>query len=109
MDRLLEELRRRFEVTLLDTAPILPVADTRVLAPKADVVVFLARWRQTPRKATENALKQLESVGAYIAGVSLTQVDMKEQARSGYGDAGYYYRSYHQYYSGAYGDPTAKV
>jgi succinoglycan biosynthesis transport protein ExoP len=109
MDRLLEELRRRFEVTLLDTAPILPVADTRVLAPKADVTVFLARWRATPRKATENALKQLEGVGAYIAGVSLTQMDMKEQARSGYGDAGYYYRSYHQYYSGAYGDPSAKA
>lgn len=109
MDRLLEELRRRFEITLLDTAPILPVADTRVLAPKADVVVFLARWRRTPRKATENALKQLESVGAYIAGVTLTQVDMKEQARSGYGDAGYYYRSYRQYYAGAYGDPGEKV
>jgi exopolysaccharide transport family protein len=109
MDRLLEELRRRFEVTLLDTAPILPVADTRVLAPKADVTVFLARWRATPRKATENALRQLEGVGAYIAGVSLTQMDMKEQARSGYGDAGYYYRSYHQYYSGAYGDQSTKA
>ena len=98
MDRLLEELRRRFEIVLLDTAPVLPVADTRVLAPKADVVVFLAQWRKTPRKAIENALRQLESVGAYISGIGLTQVDMKEQARSGYGDAGYYYRSYNSYY-----------
>ncbi len=103
MDRLLEELRRRFEVVLLDTAPVLPVADTRILAPKADVTMFLARWRKTPRKAVENALKQLESVGAHMAGVCLTQVDMKEQARSGYGDAGYYYRSYRSYYGGAYG------
>ncbi len=104
MDRLLEELRRRFEVTLLDTAPVLPVADTRALAPKADVVIFLSQWKRTPRKAIENALKQLESVGAHVAGVGLTQVDMREQARSGYGDAGYYYRSYKQYYGGAYGD-----
>jgi exopolysaccharide transport family protein len=104
MDRLLEELRRRFEVTLLDTAPILPVADTRVLAPKADVVVFLSQWKRTPRKAIENALKQLDSVNAYVAGVGLTQVDMREQARSGYGDSGYYYRSYKQYYGGGYGD-----
>ncbi len=99
MDRLLEELKRRFEVVVLDTAPVLPVADTRVLAPKADVTVFLAQWRKTPRKAVQNAIQQLESVGAYVVGIGLTQVDMKEQARSGYGDAGYYYRAYKQYYS----------
>ncbi len=98
MDRLLSDLKSRFDVILLDTAPVLPVADTRVLAPKADVTVFLAQWRKTPRKAVENAIRQLESVGAFVAGVGLTQVDMKEQARSGYGDAGYYYRAYRQYY-----------
>ena len=98
MDRLLDDLRKMFDVVLLDTAPVLPVADTRVLAPKADVTVFLAQWRKTPRKAIEAAIDQLESVGAYVAGVVLTQVDMKEQARSGYGDAGYYYSSYQRYY-----------
>jgi succinoglycan biosynthesis transport protein ExoP len=98
MDQLLVDLKARFEVVLLDTAPVLPVADTRVLAPKADVTVFLAQWRKTPRKAVENAIGQLESVGAFIAGVGITQMDMKEQARSGYGDAGYYYRAYRQYY-----------
>lgn len=98
MDRLLTELKQMFDVVLLDTAPVLPVADTRVLAPKADVTVFLAQWKKTPRKAIEAAIKQLEDVGAYVAGVVLTQVDMKEQARSGYGDAGYYYSSYQKYY-----------
>jgi len=29
----------------------------------------------------------------------LTQVDVKEQARYGYGDAGYYYKSYKRYYT----------
>ncbi len=99
MTRLLQELRDRFDIVLLDTAPILPVADTRVLAPMADAVVFLAQWRKTPRKAIENALRQLNSVGAFVAGVGLTQVNMKEQARSGYGDAGYYYKAYQQYYN----------
>ncbi len=101
-DRLLEELRRRFTTVLLDTAPVLPVDDTRVLAPKADCVVFLARWRKTPRKAVEHALHQLEMVGAYVAGVGLTQVNMRDQVRYGYGDASYYYRSYSHYYSSAY-------
>jgi capsular exopolysaccharide synthesis family protein len=99
MSNLLTELKTRFEFILLDTAPVLPVADTRSLAPKADVVVFLAQWRRTPRRAVQTAFELLRSVGADIVGVALTQVDVREQARYGYGDAGYYYRAYRKYYA----------
>jgi exopolysaccharide transport family protein len=98
MANLLTELKTRFEFVLLDTAPVLPVADTRSLAPQADVVVFLTQWRRTPRRAVQSAFELLRSVGADIAGVALTQVDVREQARYGYGDAGYYYRAYRKYY-----------
>jgi exopolysaccharide transport family protein len=99
MTNLLIDLKSRFEFVLLDTAPVLPVADTRALAPKADVVVFLTQWRRTPRRAVQSAFELLRSVGADIAGVALTQVDVREQAKYGYGDAGYYYRSYRKYYA----------
>jgi polysaccharide biosynthesis transport protein len=99
MDRLIATLRERFDMVLLDTAPVIPVSDTRILAPKADVVVFLAQWRRTPRKAIEAAFSLLKSVGADIAGVALTLVDAQQQAKYGYGDSGYYYRSYRKYYS----------
>ena len=99
MDRLLEDLRHRFDYVLLDTAPVIPVSDTRVLAPKADVVVFLAQWRRTPRKAIRAAMDLLTSVGADVAGIALTLVDVRGQARYGYGDAGYYYEHYRRYYS----------
>jgi exopolysaccharide transport family protein len=99
MDRLIATLRDRFDVVLMDTAPVIPVSDTRILAPKADVVVYLARWRKTPRKAVEAAFALLTSVGADIAGIALTQVDVREQAKYGYGDAGYYYHSYRKYYA----------
>jgi exopolysaccharide transport family protein len=98
MQNLLTELKSRFEFVILDTAPVLPVADTRSLAPQADVVVFLTQWRRTPRRAVQTAFELLRSVGADIAGVALTQVDVREQARYGYGDAGYYYRAYRKYY-----------
>ncbi|WP_334163960.1 GumC family protein [Phenylobacterium sp.] len=98
MDRLLEELRAKYDLVLLDTAPILPVADTRVLAPKADTVVFLTRWRKTPQQAIEAAFRLLAGTNAHIGGVALTQVDMKQQARYGYGDPGYYYAEYKKYY-----------
>lgn len=99
MDRLLVELRRRYDLVILDTAPVLPIADTRILAPKADVVVFLARWRKTPQHAIEAAFRQLAGTGAHVGGVVLTQVDMKQQAKYGYGDPGYYYAEYKKYYT----------
>jgi succinoglycan biosynthesis transport protein ExoP len=99
MTNLLIDLKSRFEFVILDTAPVLPVADTRALAPKADVVVFLTQWRRTPRRAVQAAFELLRWVGADIAGVALTQVDVREQAKYGYGDAGYYYRSYRKYYA----------
>src|SRR5690606_19250140 len=40
MDGLLAALQGKYDLIILDTAPVLPVADTRVLAPKADAVVF---------------------------------------------------------------------
>lgn len=98
MKSLVARLREEFDAVVIDTAPVLPIADTRVLAPLADVVVLLVRWRKTPKKASESALRLLKSVHAYVAGAALTQVDLKAQARYGYGDPGYYYRSYRKYY-----------
>jgi len=98
MDRLLADLRARYDLVILDTAPVLPVADTRVLAPKADTVVFLARWRKTPQHAIEAAFRLFAGTGAHLGGVALTQVDMKQQTKYGYGDPGYYYAEYKKYY-----------
>ena len=69
------------------------------MAARADAVVFLTRWRKTPEKAIAAAIKVLEQSGAHIAGIGLTQVDMKAQSRYGYGDAGYYYGEYKKYYA----------
>jgi polysaccharide biosynthesis transport protein len=99
MDRLIATLRERFELVLIDTAPVIPVSDTRILAPKADVVLFLVHWRKTSRKAIEAAFALLKSVGGDIAGVSLTLVDAEQQAKYGYGDSGYYYHAYRKYYA----------
>jgi capsular exopolysaccharide synthesis family protein len=99
MDRLLAELRSRYDLVVLDTAPVLPVADTRVLAQKADLLVFLARWRKTPQPAIEAAFRLLNTTGVSVGGVVLTQVDMKQQAKYGYGDPGYYYAEYKKYYA----------
>lgn len=98
MKTLLERLRGDYDVVLLDTAPILAVADTRVLCPQADATVLLVRWRRTSRRAIQSALHEL-SGGPFVAGVALTSVNVREQALAGEG-AGHYYRAYRKYYAG---------
>lgn len=94
-----EELKKRFDLILIDTAPVLAVADTRVLAAHSDVVMFLVRWGKTPRQAVSASIDLLLNAGAYLAGVCLTQVDLAQQSRLGYGDKLYYYQSYKKYYN----------
>jgi Mrp family chromosome partitioning ATPase len=98
MDRLLAELRRAFDLVILDTTPILPTADTRLLSTKVDVVVLVARWRKTSAHAIQAALHLLPAEGMNVAGVVLNRIHMGQQARFGFGDPAYYYRKYARYY-----------
>lgn len=98
MDALLAKLRERFDLVVLDTSPVLPLADTRILATKVDVVVLVARWRKTSEHAVHAAIRALPVEGVTIAGVVLNRIHIGQQARFGHGDAAYYYRQYAQYY-----------
>lgn len=99
MRAILDDLRQRFEFIVLDAAPILPVAEARVVAKLADSVLYLVRWKTTPVKAAELGLRKLTAVGAHVAGVALSRVDLIEQAKTGFGDQELYFNSYRQYYA----------
>ena len=99
MDDLLTELRRRYDFIILDTAPLLALADARLLAAKCDAVVLLCRWRKTPQDAVKSALRLLQTAGAPVSGVALTRVDVRKQSAHGYGDSTYYYREVAEYYA----------
>ena len=98
MDRLLLQLRSRYDLVVLDTAPVAPVADSRVLARKADFVAVVARWRSTPFQAIRGALQMLAGNSVEVGGIVLNQVDMQKQMRHGYGDMAYYFAAYKSYY-----------
>ncbi|PZU07022.1 AAA family ATPase [Sphingomonas sp.] len=97
-EEMLAHLREHFEVVVIDTAPVLALVDTRAMMPHLDSFVLLAHWRTTPVKAIRAALHQLDTVGAAVAGVAMTMVNLKTQAQSGYGDASYYYSEMKDYY-----------
>jgi capsular exopolysaccharide synthesis family protein len=99
MDRLLDSVRERFDMIVLDCPPLLPVADARVIASKADSVALVARWRKTRAPAAQAALRLLPAHQVNVAGVVLTQVDLQAQSEYGYGDAAFYYKAYKSYYA----------
>lgn len=97
-DALLEELRGRFDQVIIDTAPVLPIVDTRILSQKVDALALIVKWRATPLRAVQAAIHQIEAVDGIVSGVALSLIDLNAQARSGYGDPHYYYRDFKGYY-----------
>ncbi len=98
MDVMLDELKQRFAVVLIDTPATLAVADARILCAKADAVLFLVHWAKTPAKAIAYGLEALTSAGANIIGLVLTRVDLKRQNRASYDGMGSYYGRQKGYY-----------
>lgn len=96
---LLEHCKRRFKRVLLDTAPILAISTTRAIAQMVDVAVLVVRWRATPDHAVQTAIGLLPDEHVRIAGVVLSQVDIRRQTRFGHGDPTFYYEQYAKYYS----------
>ncbi len=99
MDRLLDELKTRFSLIVLDAPPLLPIAYARIIAAKADATIFVVRWRRTADHAVKAALRLIPASHVRLAGVVLGQVDMRKQRRFGHGDAASYYDKYKAYYA----------
>src|SRR5207237_6293898 len=75
MGELVEELREVGDFVILDTAPILLVADALAIAPLVDGVLFVVDADNTHRGAVIQAREQLEQVGASVIGGVLNNFD----------------------------------
>jgi capsular exopolysaccharide synthesis family protein len=71
---LLDNLRERFDLVVVDTAPLLASADPMLVAPHVDSVVLVAEAFSLPRAAHREALRRLQSTGAKVLGVLLNKV-----------------------------------
>ncbi len=69
MDAVLEELSKPFDVILVDTPPVLAVADATILASAVDGVLLAVGRTQTKRESVEAAIEQLSGVQAKMLGI----------------------------------------
>lgn len=98
MSDLLRRLETNFDLVIIDTAPLMVASDARALARHVDTVLFVVRWASTRREMVRAAYRQLQDAGARIAGVVLTQVDVRRLAQYAYGDKGAYAKAAKEYY-----------
>jgi capsular exopolysaccharide synthesis family protein len=73
LDSLLTFSRRCFDLVVIDSAPLLPIADTRLLAELADGVVMVIASAQTSSDAIATALREPPGMRERIVGVALNR------------------------------------
>ena len=101
MQYIIEQLKARYDLVVVDTPPVMAVADARIIGRLVDKTLFVVRWDKTPGKVAKAALEQLQRYGTDVAGIVLQQVDLERYGRLGHGNSGYYYHygRYGKYYS----------
>lgn len=97
-DEFFASLRQSFDWVILDSPPVLAVADASILANTASGVVFVVGADQTSRQAARAALEQLEAVQAHVIGAVLNRVDLEKNP---YYYSAYYRKEYSRYYAQA--------
>jgi non-specific protein-tyrosine kinase len=88
MRETLLELEDLADVVIIDGPPLLPVADSAVLAANASGAVVVVRQGKTRRQQVQRAFEALRAVDATIYGVTLNMVK-RQPGESSYGYAKY--------------------
>jgi capsular exopolysaccharide synthesis family protein len=86
---LIEEVRKRYDLVIIDTAPLLPVTDGAITAARADGAVVVVRYGRTRTGDVERALESLRAVDARVLGTVLNRAPVKGQDSHSYEGTAY--------------------
>ena len=92
---MVEELKRRYDLLLFDSPPLLAVADSRIIVTHCDQVVCVAKSGRTTRDALKEARDMLWSVFPDPIGCVVNDVDISSGSYHYY----YYYGRKYGYYA----------
>ena len=93
MSELVQDVKQRFDIVLIDSPPILGVSDAAVIASEADLTMIVVQHRKLPRHMLMRVKQAVENVGGHVIGVVLNNVDVRSDSQY------QYYTSYYTYYS----------
>lgn len=76
--------RVHYDIILIDSAPLLALADGLVVGKHADAVIMVTEYGRTNLQALKNAMRRAERSGLSIAGVVINKADTREEDNYGY-------------------------
>ena len=88
MQKLIRESIAEYKFVVIDSPPLLNVADSRILATLVEAVVLVVKGGVTPRDLARRAHSYAAGVGGRVIGVALNNIDLHRDEYS-------YYRQYH--------------
>ncbi len=101
MEELLQRWRSEYDHIILDTSPVLAVADTLSIAPQVDASFILVRSGVTRKKALLRVREQMRRVNARVQGIIVNDVDLRLENYYTYSKR--YNYSYNSTYGAGYG------
>lgn len=100
MTSIVDELAERYDVVIIDTAPLLPVTDGAVLAKLVGGAVIVVGAGLTHRQQLAGALDALAKVGAKVHGIVINRLAAQERGSYHYGDYDYAPREAGEHHDG---------
>ncbi|GHB49702.1 chain-length determining protein [Pseudovibrio japonicus] len=98
MKKLIESVANSFDLVIIDSSPVLPVIDSRVLCKDVDGVVMVSAWDRTDRVVVEQAKDLIDNAGGRVMGMVLNSYDANRAKRYRYeAQYGYGYYKYEAY------------
>lgn len=91
---LLDQVKQRFDVIILDTPPITSVIDGAIVASKCDGTALVVAAEDISRKMAQHAKVQLLKSGAHVLGVVLNKINT---SKDNYYYSHYGYGAYRKY------------
>lgn len=79
---LIRNLSARYDVVIIDTAPVLAVPDALVISSKSDATLMLVQTNRATNAMVKAALQRLDDAGAVVVGTVLSQVRRKDAVSS---------------------------
>jgi capsular exopolysaccharide synthesis family protein len=90
VSEMIAALGERYDIIIIDSPPLLTVADSLVLSKVPDGTILVTMAGKTTYDLAQRGLKSLASLDARVLGMVINGMDIKK------GD--YYYYRYHNYY-----------
>jgi len=90
MSFLMSNLKKRFDIIIIDSPPVLPASDALILAPQTDGVALVIKSGFVNREMVKKTVENLKLAHANLLGIVFSQVDMEKDG-------------FYKYHSGYYG------